>query len=101
MEENDVRKSSIIKDILGEVTRKENTIAFMEGFLGKVENEDYRITDVAMSGMSERGDSFQHSLIIPKDLKDTFLTLVKAHYRKRIDELKRELDSVEIKIGGK
>lgn len=98
MEENNIRKSSIIKDILGEVERKENTIAIMEGFIDKVENKGYRITNIDMTGMSDRGDRFQHSLLIPGDLRDMFLTLVKAHYRKRIDELRKELDLVEIKL---
>ena len=95
-------KSEELERLLKDVRGMERRVEKMEDLITSMEERGYdKVSDMLVELTDVSGRKEKHQLITNRDLADTIMTLVKAYYRKRIDELKRELDSVEIKTGGK
>ena len=95
-------KSEELERLLKDVRGMERRVEKMEDLITSMEERGYdKVSDMLVELTDVSGRKEKRQLITNRDLADTIMTLVKAYYRKRIDELKRELDSVEIKIGGK
>lgn len=93
-----MNKSELLENVLRDVKRTERIVKEMREFIDLAENEGFtRVSRVVARIGDERGNERELDLLLPPQLRDTLMTLTKAHYRERIKELEKELDSIEIK----
>lgn len=93
-----MNKSELLENVLRDVKRMERDVEDMKEFMDLAENEGFtRVNRVVVRIGDERGNERECELLLPPQLRDTLMTLTKAHYRERIKELEKELENIEIK----
>lgn len=81
-----------------DVKRMEYAVRDMKELLDLADNEGFtRVNRVVVRIGDERGNERELDLLLPPQLRDTLMTLTKAHYRERIKEMEKELDNIEVK----
>lgn len=94
-------KSEELESLLRDVHGMERRVERMEDLITSMEERGYnKVSDVVVEIADVSGRKEKHQLIINRDLEDTIMTLVKAYYLKRINEIGKELDNIKV-IGGK
>lgn len=95
-----MNKSELLENVLLDVKRMEYAVRDMKELLDLADNEGFtRVNRVVVRIGDERGNERECDLLLPSQLRDTLMTLTKAHYRERIKELEEELDNIKVARG--